>query len=214
VGADQPQAGEQGVEGTRHEFNSRGSYIAPLQVRGIAISHIIIDGYNVIGILHKDMEKARDILIDALVGYRQMGDHEITVVFDGYRNGMPTQKVSYKGNVKVIFSRLGERADDVIKKTVSQEHREWIVVTADRDIVDHVWAADSVPVPPERFMDIITKRLRIKNADVQAVQGKDQVYGKYVVQAGDEEDDQHNRKGNPYRPSRKEKAVRRVLAKL
>ncbi|HTZ18793.1 MAG TPA: NYN domain-containing protein, partial [Dissulfurispiraceae bacterium] len=95
------------------------------------------------------MEKARDVLIHDIVGYRKIVDHDITVVFDGYKNGMATQTVSYTGGVKVVYSRLGERADDVIKKTVLQHRLEWIVVTADRDIADHAWAAGSVPVPPE-----------------------------------------------------------------
>jgi len=148
------------------------------------------------------LEKARDTLLDAMIDYRKMKDHDITVVFDGYKNGMATQQVSFRDNVKVIFTRLGERADDVIKKTVSQERREWIVVTADRDIADHAWAAGSVPVAPEKFMDIIKRQHKI-NADE-------------VLEASDDDgdDEKHERKGNPYRPSKKEKALRRILGKL
>ena len=148
------------------------------------------------------MEKARDTLLDAMSNYRKVKDHDITVVFDGYKNGMATQQVSFRDNVKVIFTRLGERADDVIKKTVSQERREWIVVTADRDIADHAWAAGSVALAPDRFMNIITRQYMI-NADE-------------VPEAPDEDDDdgRHERKGNPYKPSKKEKALRRILGKL
>ncbi len=155
------------------------------------------------------MEKARDILVDALAGYRKVAGHDITVVFDGYKNGMAVQKVSYKGNVKIIYSRLGERADDVIKKTVSQQRLEWIVVTADRDIADHAWAAGSVPVPPEKFMDIIEKRSRVKGEEIPAVQTEEE-----VPERDEDDEDNHHRKGNPYKPSKKEKAIRRVLAKL
>ena len=148
------------------------------------------------------MEKARDTLLDAMIDYRKRKDHDITVVFDGYKNGMTTQQVLFRDKVKVIFTRLGEKADDVIKKTVSQERREWIVVTADRDIADHAWAAGSVAVAPEKFMDIITRQRRI-NADE-------------VPDAGDENDDdeRHSGKGNPFRLSKKEKALRRILSKL
>jgi predicted RNA-binding protein with PIN domain len=150
------------------------------------------------------MEKARDTLLDAMSDYLKVKDHDITVVFDGYKNGMATQQVSFRDNVKVIFTRLGERADDVIKKTVSQERREWIVVTADRDIADHAWAAGSVALAPDRFMNIITRQYRI-NADE-------------VPEASDEDDDdddgRHERKGNPYKPSKKEKVLRRILGKL
>ncbi len=147
------------------------------------------------------MEKARDTLLDAVIEYRKVKDHDITVVFDGYKNGMATQQLSFRDNVKVIFTRLGERADDVIKKTVTQERREWIVVTADRDIADHAWAAGSVAVAPERFMDIITRTHRINADEVREVEE-------------DDEDERHERKGNPFRPSKKEKTLRRILGKL
>jgi predicted RNA-binding protein with PIN domain len=148
------------------------------------------------------MEKARDTLLDAMIAYRKVKDHEITVVFDGYKNGMATQQVVFRDKVKVIFTRLGERADDVIKKTVWQERREWIVVTADRDIADHAWAAGSVAVAPEKFMDIITRQIGI-NAD----EVPDAAYE-------NDDDDRYSRKGNPFRPSKKEKALRRILGKL
>jgi predicted RNA-binding protein with PIN domain len=147
------------------------------------------------------MEKARDTLLDAVIEYRKVKDHDITVVFDGYKNGMATQQLSFRDNVKVIFTRLGERADDVIKKTVTQERREWIVVTADRDIADHAWAAGSVAVASERFMDIITRARRINTDEVREVEQ-------------DDEDERHERKGNPFRPSKKEKTLRRILGKL
>ena len=152
------------------------------------------------------MEKARDGLIATLVGYRKIMDHEITVVFDGYKSGMASQRVCCTANVKVVYSRLGERADDVIKKTVSQERREWIVVTADRDIADHAWSAGSVPVPPEKFMDIITRQ-RPNTGDGLIVESD--VYDK--DEDGEEGRPRH---GNPHMLSRKEKALRRVLGKL
>lgn len=147
------------------------------------------------------MEKARDTLLHTVIAYRKVKDHDITVVFDGYKNGMATQQLSFRDNVKVIFTRLGERADDVIKKTVAQERREWIVVTADRDIADHAWATGSVAVAPERFMDIITRKHRINTDEVREVEE-------------DDEDERHERKGNPFRPSKKEKTLRRILGKL
>jgi len=168
-----------------------------------AISYIIIDGYNVTGVSHKDMEKARETLLSQLAEFRKVREHNITVVFDGYKYGMLTEKVSYHGGVRIIFTKLGERADAVIKKTVSQERRGWIVVTADRDISDHAWSAGAVPVPPDRFMDAISRRCMEREESV-----------------ADEEDDEYEdsagrrRKGNPHQLSRKERLLRQVLKKL
>jgi predicted RNA-binding protein with PIN domain len=169
-----------------------------LNPRGVEIPHIIIDGYNVTGIYHKDLEKARHSLISDIVEYRKLNLHDITIVFDGYKFGMSVEQVSFTGNVRVIYTRLGEKADDAIKRIVSAEHLEWIVVTGDRDIADHAWKAGSVPVPPEKFMKIISRR---QEATMDG--------------SADEEDGiVQNRKGNPFRLSKKEKAIRRVLGKL
>ncbi len=166
--------------------------------RGVEIPHIIIDGYNVTGIYHKDLEKARHSLISDIVGYRKMNAHDITIVFDGYKSGMSVEQISFTGNVRVIYTRLGEKADDVIKRIVSGEHFEWIVVTGDRDIADHAWKSGSVPVPPEKFMNTISRRHEITTDDTPDDEGE-------TVQT---------RKGNPFRLSKKEKAIKRVLSKL
>ncbi|MCL4457903.1 MAG: NYN domain-containing protein [Nitrospirae bacterium] len=174
-----------------------------------AISHIIIDGYNVIGIFHKDMEKARDSFIDLLMRYKKIKSHDITVVFDGHKSGGGTENMSVSGGVKVIYSRLGERADDVIKRIVSNERKEWIVVSNDRDIVNHAWSADSIPVPSEKFFEIVSKR------SGQAVSWTREYHDADLSYKDSEYDDYPNaQKGNPYRLSKKEKTIRRALGKL
>jgi predicted RNA-binding protein with PIN domain len=149
------------------------------------------------------MEKAREALLSLLAGYRKGRPHDITVVFDGYRNGMAVEQHAIFNNVKVIYTHLGEKADDVIKKLISRERKDWIVVTEDRDIVDHAWAVGSVPVHPDRFMGIVEKSTRHRPSEE-------------ITEADDEDDEYggHERKGNAYQPSKKEKAIRRVLAKL
>ncbi len=158
------------------------------------------------GIFHRDMEKARDELLSQLAEYRKGREHDITVVFDGYRNGMATQQVSYKEDITVIYTRLGEKADDVIKKMISREHREWLVVTADRDIVNHAWSSGSVPVVPDKFMGIISRACNAGAEDVSVVSENSE--------DEDDQDEDRDHKGNPYKPSKKVKALRRALSKL
>jgi hypothetical protein len=150
------------------------------------------------------MEKARDELLSQLAEYRKNRAHDITVVFDGYKSGMATQQVSCRDEIKIIYTRLGEKADDVIKKIVSRERREWVVVTADREIVDHAWSAGSVPVLPDKFMDIIARACRSDSDEEPVVTGGGE----------DDPDEGRDRKGNPYKPSKKVKALRRALGKL
>jgi predicted RNA-binding protein with PIN domain len=152
------------------------------------------------------MEKARNALLSVLVDYRKNSPHDITLVFDGYKSGMATEQVSFVHDVRIIYTRLGEKADDVIKKMVSHERKEWIVVSADREIVDHAWTAGSVPVLPDRFMDIISRRCRECSDELPAVSEEDE----------EEREDYEgrDRRGNPYQLSRKEKLLRRALSKL
>jgi|WetSurMetagenome_2_1015567.scaffolds.fasta_scaffold00076_44 predicted RNA-binding protein with PIN domain len=150
------------------------------------------------------MEKARNALLSQLAGYKKIMPHDITVVFDSYRTGPARRQISYHGGVRVIYTGLGEKADDVIKQTVSQERREWAVVSADREIVDHAWANGSAPVSPEKFMDIICRRCRTGADEDAATEEEDERDGNCGRQY----------RGNPFQPSRKERLLRKVLSKL
>jgi predicted RNA-binding protein with PIN domain len=138
------------------------------------------------------------MLIDSLIEYRKIKGHDITVVFDGWKNGEAKEHQSFTGGIKVIYSRIGEKADSVIKRIISSDRREWIVVTSDRDIANHAWASGSVPISSEDFLKSVEKRIPSSSDEEE----RDNEYG------------MSQRKGNPRKPSKKEKAVRRALSKL
>ncbi len=139
------------------------------------------------------------MLINALIEYRKKKGHDITIVFDGWKSGEGKENKSMTGGITVVYSRIGDKADAVIKRTISSIRREWIVVTSDRDIADHAWASGSVPVSSEDFLNAIERKNMRRDID-------DEEY--------DEEDDIYPRKGNPRKLSKKEKAVVRALSKL
>lgn len=150
------------------------------------------------------MENAREGFVDLLMGYRKIKPHDITVVFDGYKNGAGTEHVAVRGGVKIIYSRLGEKADDVIKRVISREKKEWIVVSNDRDIANHAWSMNSIPISSERFFEIILKQV-----------GQGDGANELLYKDLDDDFEGHRvQKGNPYQLSKKEKAVRRALSKL
>ena len=70
-------------------------------------------------------------------------------------------------------------------------------MTSDRDIADHAWASGSIPVPAEDFLKATERKISPFSPE-------------------EEEEDYHEprRKGNPRKPSKKEKALKRVLSKL
>lgn len=163
-----------------------------------SISSIIIDGYNLIGIHHTDLEAERNRLIELLIKYRKKKGHSVTVVFDGWKGGSRTESSAVRGSVNIIYSRLGEKADSVIKKIISTDRREWIVVSSDREIASYAWSVNSVPVPAETFMGFT---------------GITEASGSYGTDE-DEPEQEAIRKGNPNRPSKKERALHRALSKL
>lgn len=171
------------------------------------MSNIIIDGYNVIGIFHKDMQKARDDFIELLINYKKYKDHDITVVFDGYKSGDREERLSFKGGIRVIFSRLGEKADDVIKRIISKDKKEWIVVSSDKDIASYAWSINCIPLSSETFLMYIMKKQDYKIYN-------DNKFEDAFIQKDEEEINHSNLKGNPFKLSKKQKALKRVLNKL
>lgn len=111
--------------------------------------HIIIDGYNLIHaddalarLLARQLSLARDQLLARLRAMPAMRNDQVTVVFDGRVNGPSTASRQRSGGVTVLYSRQGERADDVIKLLVSdlcttQPHATVVVVSSDRDLRYH-----------------------------------------------------------------------------
>jgi predicted RNA-binding protein with PIN domain len=169
------------------------------------MASIIIDGYNVTGIMHGDLEAERQRLVNYLAENNRLKSHNITVVFDGYRDGLGHGGRHVTGGITVVFSPLGEKADAVIKKTVAGGERHWIVVSSDREIQDFAWAKGSTPIGSEDFL----RTLGRPREDGHTGDGDEH---------GDEDEDEDYRrppkKGNPRKPSRRQVAVKRALSKL
>ena len=103
--------------------------------------HLIVDGYNVIRQSPRlqcldvmDLQAGREALLDLLALYRVRSHHQITVVFDGWQQGDLKESRDRHHGILVIYSRRGERADEVIKRLLNQERERALVVTSDREI--------------------------------------------------------------------------------
>ena len=102
-------------------------------------THLIIDGYNLLGVrgqVGPDSESARERLLRDLSAYRQRKSHSITVVFDGWQQGMGAERREHRAGVEVVYSRRGERADQVIQRLVEEFGLDCAVVSSDREVAD------------------------------------------------------------------------------
>ena len=113
--------------------------------------HLIIDGYNLIRQSPRlqfldamELQAGREALLELLAQYRRRSRHQITVVFDGWQRGdVKESRDRYEG-ILIIYSRRGERADEVMKRLLQQERERALVVTSDREIqvcAEHAKAA-------------------------------------------------------------------------
>jgi hypothetical protein len=103
--------------------------------------HLIIDGYNVIRqspalqlLEARELEAGRTALLARLAAYRERSRHKLTVVFDGWLGGGLQESRERCRGMLVIYSRRGERADEVIKRLLGAERQRAVVVTSDREI--------------------------------------------------------------------------------
>lgn len=151
------------------------------------------------GIFHRDLEAQREKLIYRMSEYIKGKGHEVTIVFDGWKSGGKIENQSLIKGVNVIYSRLGEKADAVIKRIVSSEKKHWIVVSSDREISDHAWTKGSVALTADEFINVLEKSEKFLNRD-------------YVLL--EDEEYSQKKKGSPNKLSKRNKIKKRTLNKL
>lgn len=121
---------------------------------------IIIDGYNLIrqspalrSYDKQDIARGREKLIALLASYRTLKHYPMMVVFDGWQDGAVTEHHSREKGIEIIFSRRGEKADEVIKRLVSRQSGELMVVTSDREITHFCKSRRCEVVPSPAFAE-------------------------------------------------------------
>ncbi len=165
---------------------------------------LIIDGYN---LLHVDrflthlnsiqLQWERERLIDRLSTYQKLKHHEVTVVFDGWQEGWSKETREKRKGIEVIFSKLGEKADEVIKRLVREKSAGAVVITSDREVARFVQRMDGAVIPSEQFREKLEER-------------------SFQMREEDSEEDERGmkKKGPSRRLSKKEKKIRAASKKL
>jgi predicted RNA-binding protein with PIN domain len=166
----------------------------------------LVDGYNVIrrdadfrGHEEASLEAGRAALLGAIAAAARRTGDEFTVVFDGARRDAGPPAV---GQVRVVFSRPPETADDVLRAMVARAGAGTAVASSDRAVRDAARRAGAIAVSAEDF--------------VAALRGTGR--GGDDAEDDDADDDRGGaparRGGNPRRLSHDERAARRALARL
>jgi len=176
--------------------------------------HIIIDGYNLIrqsGVLRRaeksGLEAGRQALVHFIKPYKRLKNHRITIVFDGWQNGSPMEERDCEGGIEIVYSRRGEKADEVIKHIAERSGEEVMVVTSDRDIASFVVRRGGTAVSSRDFEEIISAKF-LSAGPMQRVEGESD-------EGEDAGDAPSGRKKGPARRlSRRERDYRKRVEKL
>jgi len=168
--------------------------------------HLLIDGYNLIRnhtplarAEARDFSQGRQALLTWLAEYRKTAFHPITVVFDGGKGESPVEERDLFRGIKILYSRAGETADEVIKKMAARERGRFLVITSDRELARSCRSYGAEVVRSEAFARKVEER-RFGGGD-----------------ADEEEEDSVRRKkkkGASFRLSKKAKRDRRIWEKL
>ena len=108
------------------------------------------------------------------------------------------EKKERNKGIDLIFSKLGEKADEVIKRLVKERGSGAVVVTSDREISRYAERLSVAVIPSDQFGE------RIGLSSLRA-EGKD---------AFEEEETEYSKKGPSRRLSKNAKRRRAALKKL
>ena len=104
--------------------------------------HVIIDGYNLLGVRADaqseqpcEFAEKREMLIRRLSGYSQGKGYAVTVVFDAWRGIQSLEHREHRTGVEVMYTRRGERADQVIQRLARYDGGDCAVVSSDLEII-------------------------------------------------------------------------------
>lgn len=107
--------------------------------------YLLVDGYNIIfawedlkELAEKNMDSARDKLIDILCNYQGYRQSTLILVFDAYKVKENPGSVEKHHNIYVVYTKEAETADQYIEKTVHDIGRRYRVTVATSDRLEQV----------------------------------------------------------------------------
>jgi len=126
----------------------------------VPTTHLLVDGYNVTkgGWANVSLEAQRGRLLSGLGALAVRTGAEVTLVFDGAEHVAPVPVAASRA-VRLLFSRAGETADDVLLRLVRHEPRgrPLVVVSSDREVADGARSCGARPVPSSALLRLLDR---------------------------------------------------------
>ncbi len=173
---------------------------------------IAIDGYNLIAAIAGssldvlDLEAERESLIDLLTDYRSCRRHMMELVFDGWRAAGSGSRSCQQRGVKIVFSPLGLKADQVLLRLAEKYGAGLTVVTDDSELRYKVQQHHAAIIGSLEFYDQVMAALMASEKGLDPAD--DELAEPRQVKKATK------KKGNPRRLSRKERQKARRIKSL
>lgn len=107
--------------------------------------YLLVDGYNIIfawdelkNIAEKDIDAARNRLIDILCNYRGFKQCELILVFDAYKVKGNVREIETVNNISVVYTKEAETADMYIEKVTRELGKKHRVRVATSDNLEQI----------------------------------------------------------------------------
>lgn len=120
--------------------------------------HIIVDGYNMIrsspSLSSREalsMEDGRQALLARLSDYKRIKKWPITVVFDAGGAVGDGSRMENVKNIRVLYSRYGQSADQVIRDMAEEKGPQALVVTSDVPLATYVEKQGALVIASREF---------------------------------------------------------------
>jgi predicted RNA-binding protein with PIN domain len=121
----------------------------------------IIDGNNVMAVLHPDRLVARHRLLSALAKFITTNKSKIKIVFDGVPDDQYPENIKIR-SIHILYARPGSDADTRIKELVvkSTFKRDITVVSSDKALVSFVRQKGTKALSSYKFRDMLEEAER------------------------------------------------------
>ena len=164
--------------------------------------HVIIDGYNLLGVQAdtkseqpSEGAETREMLIRRLSGYSQGKGYAVTVVFDAWRGLQSLEHREHRTGVEVVYTKRGERADQVIQRLARHYGRDCAVVSSDLEIIQTAEAHGAFVMRSKEFYG------KLEDFEKRGARLRSNPRAPLSQRYGKTEDDvtlqRHDKKGNP-----------------
>ncbi len=107
--------------------------------------YFLVDGYNMIfawqelkELAERNIDSARDRLLDIMCNYQGIQGCHLIVVFDAYRVQQHQTEILDYHNIHVVFTKEAETADQYIEKFAHKHAREYYVRVATSDGLEQI----------------------------------------------------------------------------